>query len=98
MTLRWKRHPAKTGLQAVGAGPRGSDLRDGDKELAAVYAARQRHTVTGWYWTSRASGEIVNTCNTPVADEATAKAEAMAHVKAALKAQASDAREGGGDA
>lgn len=88
MTLRWKKHAKETGLRAIGAGPRGSDLRDGDKELATVYASRQRHTVTGWYWVSRASGEHVNTCNSPVADETTAKADAMAHVKAALKAQA----------
>lgn len=82
MALRWKKHPAKTGLQAVGAGPRGSTLRDGETELATVYAARERHKVTGWYWVSRVSGQLVNTCSQLSPDEATAKAAALAHIKA----------------
>lgn len=91
MTLRWKKDERQTGLRSIGAGPRGSALRDGadGDELARV----QAHGA-GWFWYSM-SGAHVNTCNEPVADEATAKADAMAHVKAALKAQADDAPTGG---
>lgn len=100
MTLRWKKDARQTGLRAVCAGPLGSALRDGanGEELARVQAHGRYSSGAGWFWYSRVSGEHVNTCNSPVADEATAKAEAMAHVKAALKAQAGDAREGGGHA
>jgi hypothetical protein len=86
MALRWKKHARETGLRAVVAGPRGSDLRDGETVLATVYASRRQHTVTGWYWVSRASGDHVNTCNALDPDEATAKAQAMAHVKQHYKA------------
>lgn len=81
MVMRWKKHPYETGLLAVGAGPRGSTLHDGDNELATVYAARKRLEVIGWYWVSRCGGKLVNTCNSLVADEVTAKADAMKHVK-----------------
>jgi len=86
MALRWKRHDKVTGLASVGAGPRGSDLRDGEESLATVYAARRSFQTTGWYWHSRVSGEHVNTCNKPVPDEASAKAQALAHVKQHYKA------------
>lgn len=82
MALRWKKHARKTGLQAIAAGPRGSDLRDGEDSLATVYASRTaRYQVNGWYWVSKVSGEHVNTCSRLAPDEATAKAQAFAHVK-----------------
>lgn len=81
MALRWKKHSRETGLRAIAAGPRGSDLRDGDIELATVYAARINYRVTGWYWVSRADGSLVNTCNSLSPDETTAKAAAFTHVK-----------------
>lgn len=92
MTLRWKKDARQTGLRAVCAGPRGSALRDdaNGEDLARVQALGRYSSGAGWFWYSRVGGKYVNTCNTPVADEATAKAEAMAHVKAALKAQAGD--------
>lgn len=84
MALRWKKDPAPTGLARVGSGPRSSKLLDGKEELASVsasYGPTSRFKVIGWYWWSRVSGEILNTCRTPAPDEATAKAQAMAHVR-----------------
>lgn len=86
--LRWRKNPAETGLRAVGAGPRGSKLHDGTKEYASVSPRRSRLDlrVNGWYWVCAADvgGEYVNTYNNPAPDEDTAKAQAMAYVKAAL--------------
>lgn len=90
MSLRWKKNPHKTGLARVAAGPRGSMLRDGETEYASVYASRHQHQVTGWYWVARCDPivPLENTCNALVADEATAKADAMAYVKKFLKSGA----------
>ena len=86
--LRWKKHPAETGLRAVGAGPRGSKLHDGVNEYASVnpLGGGWARKLSGWYWvcTRDVGGEHVNTCNDPAPDEDTAKAQAMAYVKAAL--------------
>lgn len=86
--LRWKKHPAETGLRAIGAGPRGSDYTDGVTAWATVYAHSFRHTgKRGWYWVSRAGGLYVNTCNVEGLTEEQAKAQSQAHVKAALAAK-----------
>ena len=90
--LRWKKNPRETGLAAVGAGPQGSRLHDGTTEYASVNAlgGGWRGPVRGWYWTCGAKevGEWRNTCNEPAPDEATAKAQAMRFVKAALAKRA----------
>ncbi|MBI5659141.1 MAG: hypothetical protein HZC43_06240 [Nitrosomonadales bacterium] len=87
--LRWKKEEGLTGLARIGAGPRGSTLRDGEKRYAGVNAigGGWRGPVTGWFWTcpSDAVGEYKNTCKEPVPDEKTAKAQAMAFVKEKLK-------------
>lgn len=89
MAMRWKKNPRPTGLRAAGAGPQGSTLRDGDKEFARAYALRRQHQTIGWYWVARNDAHGVpheNTCNEPVADEATAKADALAYVRKHLVA------------
>lgn len=98
MALRWKKNPRPTGLASVTAGPQGSTLRDGDEEYASIYAFHYRHQHAGkWYWTARNDARgvpLANTCNEPVADEATAKAAAMAYVRECLKS-ASQPSKGG---
>lgn len=79
MALRWKKNEPLRGLMRIGAGPRGSKLRDGDVELASVAALWKDNRVVGWFWTAR--NPFINTCNAPCPDEATAKAQAMAYVK-----------------
>ena len=90
--LRWKKHSQPTGLQAVGAGPQGSTLHDGATEYASVMplGGGWRGRLRGWYWScgSEVGGEVRNTCNEPAPDEATAKAQAMEFVKAALAQKA----------
>ena len=91
-TLRWKKHPRETGLAAVGAGPRCSTLHDGTTEYATVYplGGNWRAPLRGWYWVCFATEtvEYRNTCDSLVPDEQTAKAQAMAYVKAALAKRA----------
>jgi hypothetical protein len=89
MALRWKNDPRPTGLRSVIAGPQGSTMRDGDDSYASTNfaAARYNDGISGWYWVARNEDEgipLKNTCETLVADEATAKAEAMAYVRACL--------------
>ena len=89
MALRWKKDPKETGLRAIGAGPRGSTLREGDKEYAHVSSlgGGWQGGVRGWYFTcgTDAFGEYVNTCNNPAPDEKTAKRQAMELVKSKIK-------------
>lgn len=86
--LRWKKDEHERGLARVGAGPRGSVLRDGEKEYAHVYASGgwRGSQVKGWYWTcpTSAVGQYMNTCDNLVPDEKTAKAQAMAFIKSKL--------------
>jgi hypothetical protein len=90
--LRWKKTPKETGLRAVGAGPRGSNLHDGVKEYASVNAlgGNPARKLVGWYWvcTQDVGGEHVNTFSDPAPDEETAKAQALAYVKAVLAKRA----------
>lgn len=87
--MRWKKNPKETGLRAITAGPRGSTLRN---------AAGVRHaTVTalrggGWYFVVGWESKLphINTCGTPVATEAEAKAAAMAYVKKHLPPKLTD--------
>lgn len=63
-------------------------LRDGETTYATVYARLgSRKQASGWYWVAGWGPDVAhkNTCDTPVADEATAKTEAMAYVKSELK-------------
>lgn len=88
MTLRWKKNPMPTGLARIACGPQGSTLRDGDVRYATTGCmSYRRGRSDSWYWVAGwGSGvEHKNTHETPVADEATAKAEAMAYVKAELE-------------
>lgn len=91
--LRWKRKPAETGLRRIGAGPRGSDLHDGTEKYASTnfISKRHGHKIEGWYWTARNDAHgipLANTCYEPVADEVTAKANAMAYVRKHLAKRA----------
>lgn len=81
MAMRWRMNEKPKGLAAAGAGPRGSTLWDGEKELARVSALRKNYVVIGWFWVSRTSGENVNTCSSPVESEKIAKQHALEHVK-----------------
>lgn len=89
--LRWKMEPRETGLRAIFAGPRSSELHDGTKRYAMVFAIRTRvgHYDGGWYWVAGWDSDVPhkNTCNAPVATEVEAKAAAMAYVKKHLKEQ-----------
>ena len=83
--LRWKKDAKETGLRAIGAGPRRSVLHDGLTQYASVAAlgGGWQGPLRGWYFVAL-EGDHINTCNDPAPDEATAKAQAMAHVKAML--------------
>jgi hypothetical protein len=88
--MRWKRNPRPTGLASIGAGPMGSTLRDGEVSYAVTgfISKRHGHKVEGWYWVARNDEvglPLMNTHDKPVADEATAKANAMAYVRECLK-------------
>ena len=90
--LRWKKRPRPTGLAAIGAGPAGSILHDGTTKYATVYplGGDWHGPLLGWYWVCSSSDtlEYRNTCRTPAPDEATAKAQAMEFVRAALSRKA----------
>ncbi|MCY0910913.1 hypothetical protein [Massilia antarctica] len=96
MKLRWKKEPKATGLSAIGAGPRGSSLHDGEKCYAMVWAQRRNYQVTGWYWVAGWDSNVphLNTHSEPVATEEEAKAAAMAYVKEHLKVQPENGGEG----
>lgn len=80
INLRWTLKPAKTGLSAIGAGPRGSILHDGQKTYAHACSNRSG---TEWYWVAGWDSDVpyMNTCNDPVASADEAKTQAMAYVK-----------------
>ncbi len=85
MRLRWKLNPRETGLARVGAGPRGSTLRDGSgKRYATVSALGSGHD--GWFWVAGWGSGVPhkNTCDAPCATVEEAKAQAMAYVKSHL--------------
>ncbi len=79
MAARWKLNPRETGLSAVGAGPRASQLYDDGKAVATVepLGGDWRGPLRGWYW----YGMGCNTCDTPAATVDEAKAQAMAFYK-----------------
>lgn len=84
MALRWKKNKRETGLAGVARTlPLGSTLNDGTIKYASVDALHSG----GWYYVCGWGGSVpyINTCNEPSPDEATAKAEAMAHVRENLK-------------
>lgn len=93
MRLRWKKDKAETGLARIGAAPRGHTLHDGEKEYAHVSPLGGGwRELRGWFWScpTSAVGEYANTCNDPAPDVETAKAQAMAFVKARLPPNAQD--------
>lgn len=81
--LRWKLQPRETGLRAIGAGPRGSELHDGEKRFAVVSPTDGDK----WYWVAGWSSGLPhkNTWQTPVATVEEAKAQAMAYVKEQIR-------------
>jgi hypothetical protein len=92
MALRWKKDPRPTGLAGVIDRSRGSTLRDGDGEYAWVnfVSARRNAGESGWYWVASNAPmgvPLKNTHETLLPDEPTAKAEAMAYVKACLQSK-----------
>lgn len=85
--MRWKRDPRETGLRAVGAGPRGWTLHDGEREYASVGAlgGNWSRKFSGWYWVAFGDGiEYRNTCDDPIADPEDAKDRALSYVKEQL--------------
>jgi hypothetical protein len=88
VTLRWKQQERPTGLAAVGARHPGHRLHDGTLTYAIAYPARRGFNPS-WYWVAGWDSSVPhkNTCDEPVADAATAKAEALAYVKQHLKTQ-----------
>lgn len=95
--MRWKKNPMPTGLRRVGCGPQGSTLRDGDEKYASTNYTDGRwdNGKKGWYWVARHDlhVELKNTCDVLLPDEAAAKAEAMAYVKAQMKQAAPQPQE-----
>jgi hypothetical protein len=82
VTARWRKQPKATGLAGMGQGPRGMQLREGDKliiSVAVIQAFWDRKT--GWYW----YGLGKNTCDEPCATMEEAKAQADAYYKAFQK-------------
>mgnify|MGYP001591236308 CR=1 FL=1 len=88
MALRWRKDPRETGLRAVVAGPRGSGLYDGIIKYATVNAMGRYSGKEGWYYVCGWNSGVphFNSCDKLCADEATAKAEAMAYVRKHLDA------------
>ena len=87
--LRWKKKPRETGMKSAFLVLRGSRLHDGTTEYASVNALLRGFCYVGWYWVAFGVGEYKNSCNEPCAEEAEAKAQAMAFVKKKL-AEASE--------
>lgn len=82
--MRWKKDAAETGLLRVGAGPRGSKLRDSNQEWAWVTAIGGGwRELKGWYFVVPSGLPIpyMNTCGSPVETEKEAKQQAMDYVK-----------------
>lgn len=85
--LTWRKQPSETGLARVCQDERGYDLRYDGREVGYVrpeYVGWARNKV-GYYWTAPADDELGilhrNTCNTPVEDIDTAKADCLAYVR-----------------
>lgn len=98
--LRWKKDPKETGLSAVASDPaqRPSELHDGTRCYATVYS-HGYHALSrfeGWYWVANDEDVGVpyrNTCDSPVATEAEAKAAALGYVRTCI-AKATPAAQG----
>lgn len=85
--MRWKRHPAETGLRAVGARQRGWVLHDGTNEYADVYpnGGGWQGRQDGWYWVAHGPGiELLNTHPDSVETPEEAKSAAVKYVKEQL--------------
>ncbi len=82
--MRWKKDDPETGLRRVGAGPRGSKLRDSEREWAWVTALGGGwRECKGWYFVVPSGLPIPyeNTCSSPAETEKEAKDQALAYVK-----------------
>ena len=82
--LRWKREKPAIGLARIGEPALSSDLHDGVTLFAVVSpVGGTRRQPDGWYWVAGWSSGVPqkNTCDTPCATQAEAKAQAMAYVK-----------------
>ena len=86
MALRWRKNKRPTGLASVTCGDVGHSLYEGDVRFAVVSASRVNFQTVGWYWVAGWDSDIphMNTCNDIVADDVTAKNQAMAYVREQL--------------
>jgi hypothetical protein len=86
--LRWKKDPKVTGLAAVGSGPRGSYLHDGEQQYASVGPLGGGwRPMRGWYWVAgwESCVPYFNSCNNLVPTEEEAKLQASNYVNQHLK-------------
>ncbi len=87
--LRWKKEPRETGLRSVGAGPRGSELHDGETVYATVSAlgGNWMGPLRGWYFVAGWGSSVphYNSHKTPSPDEKSAKEAARKYVQEHLK-------------
>ncbi len=82
--MRWKKDAPETGLRRVGAGPRGSKLRDSENEWAWVRPiGGGLRELKGWCFIVPSGLPIPyeNTFRSPVETEKKAKDQALAYVK-----------------
>lgn len=90
MAKRWKMNKAPTGLSAVCAGPRSSELSEGKTYLATVsYVSGKWSEFKGWYFVAPVNVELgvihKNTCNEPVDTEKEAKQQARDYIESCIK-------------
>ena len=90
---RWRKKPSLTGLARVAEpGPRGSELRLGEVELARTIYTNGKLTgnPAGWYWVALENPEFnitrKNTCWELVDTEEEAKQQAKAYIDNSFKA------------
>lgn len=84
MKITFKMRPKAKGLRAVGAAPRGFDVRV-DGECVGGVAPLGGHgfqPLRGWYYAINYKGAYINTCGKPELTPEDAKAAAKAWIKA----------------
>jgi hypothetical protein len=86
--VTFKLRPRETGLRAVGAGPRSSEIRVDGIRVGGISARGGEfgRPVRGWFFHANYLGAYVNTCDAPVATEAEAKTAAKAWIVARAEA------------
>ena len=92
MTIRWRNNPRLTGLQAIGAAPQGSTLRDGEEEVANtgnLSGGWHGEKQGWWYWVTPRNEDLgigyMNTCRDPVPTQKEAKSQARAYIDSCYK-------------